>query len=311
MIEKGCNLNGKNDVKGGMINMANLLHKNGLIHVRDDRRMLDEMRCHGLHGHVMIGHGVTTDPVTGISSLNEVVLESDNEILQGGTIYTLEKIFNVASPLQVAYLNEIMGIGESGPTITDRFPKNNAICLWNVGIGGCGDAYTDVKAVLQQHRALQGMIPFRVVDEPFEVGTEEYDKYWLMKETEDGKFAYYAKTFESEPVIRALWKDADDDEDGSPVVDSDYTSTKTTPIETFAQCVLKLTKYDLREYFELYDQIEYARFNTMGLLTGIKSTLADGKDEYKQVLQATALAFSNEMLHMGKDLDIIYRVYTA
>ena len=284
-----------------------LMFKDG-FHTRESMKVKS-----GLRGHVIAGYGpIVTDPVTGISTIGEqIVFEDDNEIVQGGSIFALEKIFNTPSSLQVAYLNDIMGIGQSGAQITERFPKSTAICLWNVGIGGCGDAYTDVTPILQQQRVIPGMIPFRVVDEPFQEGTEEYEKYWFMKQTEDGKYAYYMKTFESEPVIRALWKDADDDEDGSPVVDTDYNSTKTTPIETFAQVTLKLTKYDLREYFELYDNIEYARFNTMGLCTGIKSTLVDGQEEYKQVMQVSGLAFSNEMLHMNKELNIIYRVYTA
>lgn len=266
---------------------------------------------HSLRGDVRIGYDLTTDPVTGLSSLGETVLHEHNEIVLGGTLFALEKLFNVSADLNVAYLNDIIGFGTDGPIINEKYPKNTAVCLFNIGIGGCGNAYTDVKTVLQQHRQIANMIPFRVVDEPFERGSEQAAKYWMMKQNSDGKYFYYGKSFTKTPVIKALWKDAGDGEDGTPVVESDYNSIKNVPIETFAEAVLTLEVTDLREYFELYSNITDARFNALGLCTGILSTCEDGRPEYKQVKQFSALNFSNEMLHMNKDLSVIYRVYSA
>lgn len=286
---------------------------NDTMLIRDGGRMKD-IKLAGpgsLRGEVEIGYDLHTDPITGLSSLGETVLREHNEILLGGTLFALEKLFNVPADLNVAYLNDIIGFGTDGPAINEKYPKETGLCLFNIGIGGCGSAYTDVKAVLQQFRQLDTMIPFRVVDEPFEPGSEEAAKYWMMKQHTDGKYWYYGKTFAKTPVIKALWKDAGDGEDGSPVVESDYSSVKNTPIETFAEAVLVLEVTDLREYFELYSNITDARFNTIGLCTGIKSTCADGRPEYKQVKQFSALNFSNEMLHMNKDLSVIYRIYSA
>lgn len=283
------------------------------ILARDGGSMYDKIhgRAKCLRGEVVAGYDLHTDPITGLSSLGETVCRESNEIVLGGTLFALEKLFNVSADLNVAYLNDIMGIGTDGPTINEKYPRETGLCLFNIGIGGCGNAYTDVKAVLQQQRQIDTMIPFRVVDEPFEKGSEQAAKYWLMKQNEDGKYCYYGKTFSKSPVIKALWKDAGDGEDGSPVVESDYASVKDTPIETFAEAVLTLEVSDLREYFELYSNVTDARFNTIGLCTGIKSTCADGRPEYKQVRQFSILNFSNEMLHMNKDLSIIYRIYSA
>ena len=265
----------------------------------------------GLVGVVEASYDCTFDPVTGLSQLGEIIFRKHNQILMGGSLYGLEKMFDVPSSLTVEYLNNILGCGLTGPQITDRYPKDNKICLWTIGNGGAGASIDDVNAVLQQHRQLMGQIPFRVVDAPFEEGSDEASKYYLMKRTDDGKYAYYAKTFEKDPVISALWKDAGDDKDGSPVVESDYNSTRTTPIETFAEVVLRLETVDLREYYNLYQAVAGTpRFNTFGLCSGIKSTEEDGRPEYKQVLQVSGLSFSNEPLHMEKDLFIRYRFYT-
>jgi hypothetical protein len=268
----------------------------------------------GMHGEVLIGKDVTIDPDTGRSILGEEVVRADfkgNEILLAGSIYSLEKLFNVVCDVNIEYLNNIMNIGTTGISITEKYPKDNGICLWTIGLGGCGDNRKDITTVYQQQRQLNNIIPFRVVDEPFAEGTEEYEKYFLMRQEPDGRYAYYGKAFAKTPVIVPLWKDASDDKDGSAVVESDYTSTRTTPIEVFAECLCIIEKEDFREYFDLYDNIEDARFNEIGLVSGILSSTEDGRAEYKQARQVSCCHFTNEPLHMEKDMNIIYRWYSA
>lgn len=268
----------------------------------------------GLRGEVLVGKDVQIDPKTGISVLGETIFRKDfepNEILLSGSVFALEKMFNVSCGVNIEYLNSIMNIGTTGPAIVEKYPKDNAISLWTVGLGGCGDNRKDLKHVYQQQRQLNQIIPFRVVDEPFREGTDEYEKYYLMRQESDGRYAYYGKRFANTPVIQPLWKDASDNEDGSPVVESDYTSTRNTPIEVFAECICIIEKEDFREYFELYDDIDDARFNEIGLASGIKSTVDDGRAEYKQVHQVSCCHFTNEPLHMEKDMTIVYRWYSA
>lgn len=267
---------------------------------------------HGFRGEVTIGRKLSTDPVTGISSLGEVIARRQpNEILMGGSIYALEKMFNVPCSVNVEYLNNIMNIGTTGPLITEKYPRANGICLWTVGLGGCGDSRKDIKPVYQQQRQLNDIIPFRVVDVPFSAGTPEADTYFLMKRLEDGKYAYYGKVFARAPVIKPLWKDAAKDQDGSAVVESDFTSLRDTPIEVFSECVCVIDKEDFREYFDLYDNIDEVRFNEIGLCSGILNHEEDGRPEYKQVRQLSCCHFTNEPLHMEKDMSIIYRWYSA
>lgn len=267
----------------------------------------------GLRGEVIKVRGIpSVDPKTGLSILGEnVISRDDNEILLGGSIYALEKMFNVPCDVHVEYLNNFMNIATDGPSITEKYPKENGICLWTVGLGGCGDSRKDIKPVYQQQRALNQIIPFRVVETPFTEGMPEYEKYFLMRQEQDGMYAYYGKRFARDVVIRPLWKDAAKDVDGSPVTESDYTSDRDTPIEVFAECVCTIEKEDFREYFDIYDNIDETRFNEIGLCTGILSRTADGRPDYKQVRQASCCHFTNDPLHMEKDMSIVYRWYSA
>lgn len=287
---------------------------------REDYRILHDLAAgHRLRGHAMAGYDLKVDPKTGLSSLGETIAEDDNVITLGGTLFALEKLFNVSAELNIAYINDIYNVGTTGDFISEKYPKETCVCLWNAGIGGAGASYTDVYPELQQYRELPGgpdaRVPFRIVDTYFINGMPEYDKYWLAQPMDEMKFGkkigYYAKEFDKKPTIKALWKDAGTGTDGSPVTDDAHTATKKTPIETFAETVLCAEVSDFREYFELLGMPNHARINTIGLLTGIKSTLADGREEYKQVRQFSVLTFGNELLHMNKNLYIIYRIYSA
>lgn len=278
-----------------------------------------EANGHRIIGEATAGYYPSIDPTTGLTTLGETIAKKTNVITLGGTLFALEKLFNTSAELNIAYLNDIYNVGTSGDFISEKYPKDTCVCLWNAGIGGAGAAYSDVYPELQQYRELPGgpdaRLPFRIVDSYFTSGTPEYDKYWLAQPMDQTKFGekigYYAKVFERTPVIKALWKDAGTGTDGSPVTDDAHNSVKSTPIETFAEMTLCATPTDFREYFELLGMPNHARINTIGLLTGIKSTLADGREEYKQVRQFSVLTFGNELLHMNKNLYIIYRVYSA
>ena len=171
--------------------------------------------------------------------------------------------------------------------------------------------YFNTKELIDNKFGTPNPIPFRVVETPFTEGMPEYEKYFLMRQEQDGMYAYYGKRFARDVVIRPLWKDAAKDVDGSPVTESDYTSDRDTPIEVFAECVCTIEKEDFREYFDIYDNIDETRFNEIGLCTGILSRTADGRPDYKQVRQASCCHFTNDPLHMEKDMSIVYRWYSA
>lgn len=248
---------------------------------------------------------------SGIAYLEEEIIpREENKVVLGGILHILKKLFNAnATDFDVATLNTIMDIG------TTCVPASNSSDLvfgYNVGIEGCGASYADEKEVLDQANIVPGIIPIRVVDSEDELGTG-VGNYWLKKQLDSGKYAYYLKKFESNPTVHVLWKDATDpDGDGNPVVGDPSGSSRTDGIESFVQVLINITAQDVREYFELYDNPDYARFNSLGLCVGQKGIDPDtGDEEYIGVTQFSVLNFSNEMLHFDKDLTIIYRIYIS
>lgn len=252
--------------------------------------------------------GFKTD-IRGFNELGEQVFRTENSIVLGGALFVLEKVFGVASPLTVDYLNNIMGIATTGPAINEIYPKENVVCLFGVGTGGAGDSITSVKDVKFYEREVFDMVPFRATD--VELPAADAPKYWFRKDLTNGKTGYYLKKFETTPQIKVLWKDAEGDEDGTAVESGVHGTARTEPIETFVELVLKISKNDCREWFELNGNVEQTRVNSIGLFTGVKGTLGDGSEDYKQVKLFSKLNINNEMLTLAKDLTIVYRIYTS
>ena len=246
--------------------------------------------------------------IIGLDSLTgEKLWETENQIVLGGALFILEKCFNVEAPITVDYINNIMGINTADP-IEEIYPKDTHVCLFGVGIGGCGDAYTSVVDVKYHEREIFDMIPFRITDEAF-TGSEE-NKYWLKRHEDDGKVSYFLKGFEAKPEIKVLWRDGEEGEDGSEVATGVHNTERTEPIETFVEMILKINKKDCREYFEINGNIEAARINSIGLFTGILSNNEYGELDYKQVKLFSKLNIPNEMLVLSKDITIVYRIFT-
>lgn len=266
-------------------------------------KKIEPLRIENKQGKVLKTKIVGLDTITG-----EKLFEEENQIVLGGALFILEKIFNLEAPINVEYLNDIMGICVNDP-IDEIYPKETKVCLFGVGIGGCGDASRSVVDVKYYEREIFDMIPFRITDD--EMLGSEANKYWFKRYEDDGKTSYFLKSFEHEPEIKVLWKDGEEGEDGSEVASGVHTTNRTEPIETFVEMVLKINKKDCREYFEINGDIEAARVNSIGLFTGVLSTNERGEAEYKQVKLFSKLNIPNEMLVLSKDITIVYRIYTS
>ena len=266
-------------------------------------KKVEPMRLETTQGKVLRTKIIGLDTLTG-----DKLFEEENQIVLGGALFILEKVFNVEAPINVDYLNDMMGIATNSP-IGELYPRENGVCLFGVGTGGCGDASRSVVDVKYYEREIFDMIPFRITDEEFN-GLDK-DKYWFKRREADGKISYFLKSFEFKPEIKVLWKDGEEGEDGSEVASGVHNTDRTEPIETFVEMILKINKKDCREFFEINGEIEAARVNSIGLFTGIKSTDEYGEPEYKQVKLFSKLNIPNEMLVLSKDITIVYRIYTS
>ena len=256
---------------------------------------------------------------TRIDAFNEfgeaLFTQEENETVLAGAITVMEKLWGVRAPLQVATINEIMDINKDIGTTAGNLTSDDIVCLWGIGIGGSGDAFGSIRPVnfyereIGQNGQKDQMIPFRVVQTPLD--SDEGAKYHMMTQREDKLYAYYLKSFEIDPIIKVLWKDGAEGEDGSEV-DPDVHNTKRTDlIEAFTEMHLKITKKDVREFFEANGNIQMSRINTIGLFTGRKIEVSPGKFDYVNVKLFSKLNMDNEPLTNAKEINFIYRIYTS
>lgn len=259
----------------------------------------------------------------GVTQFGEILFKESNMVTLGGALYILEKVFGVQSSLSVEYLENIMtGVKLPGETpIVEIYPATNTVCLFGVGIGGCGDSYTDIYPVRYYNRIIDNMIPIRQIPANSQLLPTEKSKYWFRKvENVNGsdKLSFYLKSFEVTPTIKATWRDGVDDEEGSVVASNvhETSPSNTTPIDTFVEMTMMITKKDIREYFVNTGTTERTRFNTLGLFTGVKhkvkdETGVDGEFDYRQVKLFSKLNFANDMLTTPKDITISYKIYLS
>lgn len=243
--------------------------------------------------------------------------EFHNETVLGGALTVLEKLWGVAAPLKIASINNLLGINDTVSLADSSASNEDTVCLWGVGIGGSGDAFTAVKQVhfyereLGQNGHTDEMVPFRVVSEPFSSTDPNSSQYYMMHQRDDGYFEYFLKKFEIDPIIKILWKDGAEGEDGSEVGDDVHNTSRTDDIEAFVEMHCKVDVKDIREYFEHLGMTQMTRINSLGLFTGRYTKLDDGRYDYTNVKLFSKLNFNNEALLNAKTILYKYRVYVS
>lgn len=248
-----------------------------------------------------------------VNDYGEVLFEKEhNQTVIGGAIFTMLKLFNIKHDWNVASLNELMNIANDGTPTND---KDNFVCLFGVGIGGAGDSPKSVKDVKVYEREIDSMIPLRLVN--YELSDTDKERYWFKKQitatdpnthVSSDYNAFYLKTFDM-TSSKILWKDGVGESDGSDVEENVYTTNRTEPIESFIQCTLRIDSEDCKEWFKFQGDIEVPRINSLALFTGVKSQLANGEYEYKDVRMFSKLNLANQELQLDKGMTFFYRIY--
>lgn len=236
----------------------------------------------------------------------KIMTEKNTQVL-GGSIWTLEKLWNIRSPLKIDTINNIMGV-EPIEDKGDMHTQGNAVYLFGVGTEGADQAST-VYPVDVKHRELAGFIPFQVLDDP--ITQEDSEKYFFKKDLPSGQSAYYLKRFEQIPELIPRWKDGttSGSTEGTIVEENPHESTRKDKIETYVSMKMRVRLDDLRKYFELKGEIEQARFSSLALFAGEAVVTSEGYTEYVNVRMISELHFKPIFLDMEKEVLIHYRVY--
>lgn len=290
------------------------------------------------------GYGdVHYNPV-GKSTLDEVVFTAHNIVPIGGVSYTLSKLFLCEDSIQIPSLYSETGIGvsDSGdstdkyvvPSASDTstykntiFRNGNGILLFGVGVTGTGESDMTIYSPSYREKSINlskinsdgaqvtgTMIPFRFTSN--ELNSSDKVKYFGKKVNNDGITGYYLKAFETDPVIKHVWKtnDSTTEDDTETLVQggevwSDVAGSNI--IESFVELSLKVAKKDVKEWFINLDQGDRSRINTIALFSGEYVPDGNGSGDYRDVRLFSKLCINPEYLTESKDLNILYRVYGA
>lgn len=302
---------------------------------------------------ILGGHGIRRTKA-GYSVLNEKIFDTHNMVPLGGVQYCMSRLFESDPSITVPTLYDQSGytIGLPNKQIEDydvydyhvpatsdepqtktlKYPVGHHVCLFGIGITGTAEnnvslypvSYTEnsmfISKTTTDGALIEGtMIPFRYTST--ELSESEQTKYFGRKDMGNGFYAYYLKTFESEPAIRHYYKTSDDDDYIDAVDNTVWNSVSSHHIDSFAEIVLKINSNDVKQWAEATEGISSAKVNTVALFcadynefgysglsqaTGGQVTLPP---DYQNVYMFSKLTIPTEPLELNKDLDIIYRVY--
>lgn len=234
---------------------------------------------------------------------------NENTVTLGGAIFALEKITGQEASFKPNTLNSILNVNNIG---YDYNLANTTIALFGCGIGGAALDFGNVYDPNVKQNNVAELVPMMVAENDL-TGTDS-DKYMMATtiNTTGGTTlkCWYLKEAEQVPVIRSLWKDAaTEEEDGTEITEDISASESLNDVECFAQYKIKLLQDDVRSYFNAMGMLSMARYNTIGLYTGEKVTLPNGKYDYVNVRLFSVVNFNNEPLDERKEITYYYRIY--
>lgn len=209
------------------------------------------------------------------------------------------------------------------------------VCLWCVGIDGCGIEASRVFKVhntkwiapygywdyndgtggnntypTNESSELTCLIPFkyRTTDADLQ---DSYRKQYFGRMQTSNSIAYFFKTFDEMPkLIRRYADDSTDlvnvSSDGIDV----WKDKRASEAEVVVQLKMSVTASDCREYFNRTVGTNDSKINTISLCTAIPYLSPDGRLEYCDIRPFTRFNFPNEaLIDYSKGINITYYLY--
>lgn len=235
----------------------------------------------------------------------ETLFDGENKVIIAGSAFTAAKQWNITPKIWTPSYNEVLKLDN---TINDPFTepglrREEKICLFAVGVGGCGVLNSQIYDVdITKWISEVDLVPFR-----YQLLSDDLQGYMRTKyfgrKTLTNRIAYYFKAFEIEPEFKQQFID------GTPIDENIYKSTRLDKVESFVRVQLAVTKDDCRDYFKSTIGISEAQINSISLIEGWKVTI-DGYDYYQDLRPVTRCNFQNEQLiDLSKGLDITYDTF--
>jgi hypothetical protein len=227
---------------------------------------------------------------------------SDNTVVLGGAIRSLEQITGTVASYKPDSLNRIMSYNDE-PDVSFSNLMKSFICLFGVGMGGSELEFGSVKDPTVRQKEIMTMIPIR---HGTALSGPDASKYYFAKPDANGiDTTWYLKEFDTPPVIASHWKDSVEEEtDGTKIEGDISNSAKTAGIESFAEFKLILRPDDVREYFEKIGDLKKSRYNSLGLFTGFKNG-----DDYTNIHLFSVTNFENRSVATRQESTYFYRLY--
>ena len=228
------------------------------------------------HGHGTRPRGVVSAYVHGT---NIPLFEGrKNKVICDGSMFTASKHFDIAPPINLPSYNTALNLENIVP-LTTKERIDSLVCLFCVGVGGCGPEQS------------------QVYDVDYTKWIDPDDLIPLRYQLADNDLS------DSEPSFKAQYVD------GTPIDEHLYASDNVIDVEVFVELKMSITKRDCRDYYIAHSGINDAKINTISLCTAYPKPY-NGHTYYQEIRPLTKLNFSTEsLIDLTKGIDIVYDLF--
>ena len=259
---------------------------------------------------------------------------NDNTVVLGGAVLALRYLFDNANGFMPETLNHIFDCNDYSDEEIEALHtsgKRSAVKLFGVGTGGASaEKFGDVSDPDFKQKQLIDWIPFRISDTPEITDySDDVSKYYFRRKFSTSptvQYGWYLKEFENSSVpITSRWKDTvDSTGTGSEILSDVSGDTSGNLIETYAECMIRITANDIRPYFVFNGELGMARYNSIGLFTGVKTNVGAGRgnaadnrtspqdyNDYVDVRLFSVVNMDNVSVKIPSETTYLYRIYAA
>lgn len=247
-----------------------------------------------------------TDIIITCHETGEQLLRGHNKVIIAGSDFTAAKHFDFIPSVVTPTYNQVLKL--------DNFDKFESyagkgyrpdykICLFSVGLGGCGLEASQIKKVdKSKWISPEELVAFRYPLIAADLNPSLRDTY-VGRQVKGDFAAYNFKTFDSKPTYHRQYLD------GTPIDENVYISERTDAIECYMELKMSVLKEDCRDFFKKTTGISTAKINALSLCYAYPMVI-DGYTYYQEIRPATKYNFGNEsLIDLSKGIDIIYHIY--